>query len=662
MKRIILTLLFIILMPTPSFAERTEYHGVATGTEIDKLSGIQSNIQDQLNTKANKSVIGTSIGNGLALQNTILNVSSVLQKYNGVDPTSDALTLLGHSFLQIKSDLGLGDSAFLGKTSGTGDYLPVVASASLTDGCASWSGNTLISTGVGCGSGEGGGDLPTGCSTGQIPIYSSVSLLWSCGDPSTASVSNEVFSPTWSGVSGVSPSKNSVYNKIILLSPLANPAFTGIVTIPGYVNASSGLRIGSTQVESSATQLNYIKSATGITGTPTTNLVFSTSPTLVTPVLGIATATSINKVTITQPSVSATLTILNGKTLTSNNTLTLSGTDGSTLNIGTGGTLGTAAYSESSTYQAYDPDLTTYSLLPPSTDAQTLLGHSFTQMKTDLLINNINNTSDTNKPVSTAQQSALNLKLDISSPTFIGTLTGPSITSNAADGLHAIQCSNTGAMTTSGWDSRQTGTFCWDASLAKFRYWNGSILTDMIPSGGSMTYPAAAGIANYAGSSAWGTSITTSADLYGVITNETGSATGTPLLVFNQSPRIDNIELGDATDTTIARSSAGVITIEGVTATRTIASGTSTLGTSSIGSGACATEVSTAATGVQTTDVINWTPNADLTAVTGYVPSANGILTIYSRPIAGYVNYKVCNNTASSITPGAVTLNWQVTR
>jgi hypothetical protein len=58
---------------------------------------------------------------------------------------------------------------------------------------------------------------------------------------------------------------------------------------------------------------------------------------------------------------------------------------------------------------------------------------------------------------------------------------------------------------------------------------------------------------------------TTSAQLYGVISNETGSATGTPLLVFNQAPQIDNIELGHATDTTIARSGAGTVTIEGNT-------------------------------------------------------------------------------------------------
>jgi hypothetical protein len=44
------------------------------------------------------------------------------------------------------------------------------------------------------------------------------------------------------------------------------------------------------------------------------------------------------------------------KTLTVNNTLTFSGTDGSTLNVGAGGTLGSAAYTASS---AYEPTITT---------------------------------------------------------------------------------------------------------------------------------------------------------------------------------------------------------------------------------------------------------------------------------------------------------------
>lgn len=96
--------------------------------------------------------------------------------------------------------------------------------------------------------------------------------------------------------------------------------------------------------------------------------------------------------------------------------------------------------------------------------------------------------------------------------------------------------------------------------------------------------------------------------------------------------------------------------------TTTIASGTSALGTSAISSGACATVVTTAATNTATTDVLIVSFNGDPTAVTGYSASANGMLTIINYPTANNVNHKVCNNTGSSITPGAITLNWRVVR
>jgi hypothetical protein len=68
-------------------------------------------------------------------------------------------------------------------------------------------------------------------------------------------------------------------------------------------------------------------------------LVFNNSPTLVSPTLGAATATSVNKVTITAPANGSTLTVADGKTLTANNTLTFTGTDSSSVSFGAGGTV-----------------------------------------------------------------------------------------------------------------------------------------------------------------------------------------------------------------------------------------------------------------------------------------------------------------------------------
>lgn len=80
---------------------------------------------------------------------------------------------------------------------------------------------------------------------------------------------------------------------------------------------------------------------------------------------------------------------------------------------------------------------------------------------------------------------------------------------------------------------------------------------DQMASGnGSMIYPGA-GISISTGS-AWGASITNSSGLYGAISDETGSATGLPLLVFNQGPTIINpiiTNVAPAADFTITQNS-----------------------------------------------------------------------------------------------------------
>lgn len=71
----------------------------------------------------------------------------------------------------------------------------------------------------------------------------------------------------------------------------------------------------------------------------TGNAVFDTDPVFIRPVLGVASATTINKLTITSPASGATLTIADGKTFTVNNTLTLiGGSDGLSFTIPGSGT------------------------------------------------------------------------------------------------------------------------------------------------------------------------------------------------------------------------------------------------------------------------------------------------------------------------------------
>lgn len=96
--------------------------------------------------------------------------------------------------------------------------------------------------------------------------------------------------------------------------------------------------------------------------------------------------------------------------------------------------------------------------------------------------------------------------------------------------------------------------------------------------------------------------------------------------------------------------------------TTRVFTGTKALATGAISSAACTAAQTVAATGTLTTDIITASFNGDPTAVTGYVPLTAGMLTIIIYPSADTVNIKVCNNTTSSITPGAITLNVTVSR
>lgn len=137
-------------------------------------------------------------------------------------------------------------------------------------------------------------------------------------------------------------------------APLASPALTGVPTAPTAAAATNTTQLATTAfvrtevanlVASAPGALDTLDELAAALGddanfatTVTNALALKApllSPSFTTPDLGVATATSINKVALTQPATAATLTIVNNKTLTVNKSLTLEGTDSTVMTFPT---------------------------------------------------------------------------------------------------------------------------------------------------------------------------------------------------------------------------------------------------------------------------------------------------------------------------------------
>ena len=147
----------------------------------------------------------------------------------------------------------------------------------------------------------------------------------------TVSVSTDLLPVEQSGVT------KRMSNAVLFTSPALSTPILGTPQSGTLTNCTglplstgvTGLGAGVASFLAVPSSANLQSAVTGETGTGA--LVFATTPTLVTPVLGVATATSVNKMAITAPATSSTLAVADGKTFTVNHSLTLAGTDTTTM-------------------------------------------------------------------------------------------------------------------------------------------------------------------------------------------------------------------------------------------------------------------------------------------------------------------------------------------
>jgi hypothetical protein len=142
---------------------------------------------------------------------------------------------------------------------------------------------------------------------------------------------------------------------------------TGSIITAGGVGIAKALYVGTTSNFAGAATFGSTITYGGVTlsaaVTGTGKMVLDTSPTLVTPVLGVATATSINKLTLTAPATSATLTVADGASLVTSGaySLTLTATALTNVTLPTTGTLATLAGAEALTNKTLtNPTVTNY--------------------------------------------------------------------------------------------------------------------------------------------------------------------------------------------------------------------------------------------------------------------------------------------------------------
>ncbi len=234
-----------------------------------------------------------------------INIGSSANDGTG-DTIRDGGDKINDNFTEVYGVNGIlksnGSTTLSAAVSGT-DYAPATSGTSILYGNGS-GGFSSVTVGSGLSFSSGtlsatGGGSGTVTSVGvTVPSFLSAS-----GSPVTTSGTI--------AISLATQTANTVFSGPTTGSPAA-PSFRALVL--GDLPSGVGLT-ASTLAQFAATTSSQLAGVIS-DETGSGSLVFANTPTLVTPVLGVATATSINKVSITAPTTGATLTIPDGVTFT----------------------------------------------------------------------------------------------------------------------------------------------------------------------------------------------------------------------------------------------------------------------------------------------------------------------------------------------------------
>jgi hypothetical protein len=189
----------------------------------------------------------------------------------------------------------------------------------------------------------------------DVHNYAPSGVSWSTN---TLDYAGSITSATWNGTA-VAPNRGG--------TGVANNAANTITFTGSY-------SLGLTLSANTAVTLPTTGTLATIAGTETLTNKTLTSPTLTTPTIGVATATSINKVSITAPATGSTLTLVEGSTLATSGAFstTLTATATTNVTLPTTGTLATLAGAETFTNKTLtNPTLTTPVLGTPSSGTLT---------------------------------------------------------------------------------------------------------------------------------------------------------------------------------------------------------------------------------------------------------------------------------------------------